>query len=224
MTKTRLAAIKDQIATYEKKYGRDRGSVSLIAVSKKQTIDNIREAYLAGQRLFGENYLQEALEKMELLHELDIEWHFIGPIQSNKTRKIAENFHWAQSVDSLKIAERLSNQRPDTLPPLNILLEINVSQEASKSGMSPEEAEQMANKCSNLPGVKLRGLMAIPAQGSRTSIQGDFKKMHALWQQLRSNGYQMDILSMGMTGDFESAIAEGANMVRIGTAIFGKRI
>lgn len=217
---TRLAAIKDQIATYESKYGIDRGTVALLAVSKKQSVEKIRDAYAAGQRLFGENYLQEALQKMAELADCDIEWHFIGPIQSNKTRKIAENFHWVQSVDSLKIAERLNNQRPEDMPPLNICLEVNISGEASKSGIHPEKVAQLAQAIAALPHLQLRGLMTIPAPGNPTA---DFRRLHEIWASLKAQGYQMDILSMGMSADFEQAIAEGSNMIRIGTAIFGNR-
>lgn len=217
---TRLAAIKDQIATYESKYGIDRGTVALLAVSKKQPVEKIRDAYDAGQRLFGENYLQEALQKMAELADCDIEWHFIGPIQSNKTRKIAENFHWVQSVDSVKIAKRLSDQRPEEMPPLNICLEVNISGEASKSGVTPDAVAALAQAISGLPNLKLRGLMAIPAPGDPAT---DFRRLREQWESLKAQGYEMDILSMGMSADFEQAIAEGSNMIRIGAAIFGNR-
>lgn len=221
MINNRLTAIRESIASYETKYERDRGSVSLLAVSKKQSAGEIREAYAAGQRAFGENYLQEALQKMAALADLHIEWHFIGPIQSNKTKKIAEHFHWVQSVDSLKIAQRLNDQRPDHLPPLNICLEINISGEASKSGVAPHEAAALATACRELPRLKLRGLMTIPASGDAARQQ--FNLMHELFQQLNLAGHSLDTLSMGMSDDYETAIAEGATLIRIGTAIFGER-
>lgn len=217
-----LSSIKNQISQYEIKYGRDRGSVSLLAVSKKQSIAKIREAYDAGQRAFGENYLQEALQKMAELADLDIEWHFIGPIQSNKTKKIAEHFHWVQSVDSLKTAQRLNNQRPEHLPPLNICLEINISGEASKSGINSNEAAALAAACSTMPRLKLRGLMTIPTASLDTARQ-QFHAMQQLFQQLIHAGYSLDTLSIGMSDDYEAAIAEGSTLVRIGTGIFGKR-
>lgn len=216
-----LTTIKNQISEYEKKYSRPADSVSLLAVSKKQSADKIREAYAAGQRAFGENYLQEALQKMQSLADLKIEWHFIGPIQSNKTKKIAEHFHWVQSVDSLKIAQRLNDQRPDHLPPLNICLEINISGEASKSGVAPHEAAALATACRELPRLKLRGLMTIPASGNAARQQ--FHLMFELFQQLNLAGHALDTLSMGMSDDYEAAIAEGSTLVRIGTALFGER-
>lgn len=220
MIQTRLAAIREQIAACESRHSIDRGTVTLVAVSKKQSAQKIRAAYAAGQRLFGENYLQEALDKIEQLQDLDIEWHFIGPIQSNKTRKIAEHFQWVQSVDSIRIAERLNNQRPESLPPLNVCLEINISGEASKSGVSPDSVSELAERVAGLPRLRLRGLMTIPAPGNPET---DFKNMRSIWQTLHSQGYPLDTLSMGMTSDFELAIAEGSNMIRIGTAIFGDR-
>ncbi len=215
-----LALIKSQITTAEAQSSRPANSVALIAVSKKQSLEKILEAYQAGQRAFGENYLQEALTKITSLAHLSIEWHFIGPIQSNKTRRIAEHFQWVQSVDSLKIAQRLNDQRPDALPPLNICLEINISKETSKSGIAPEEVAALAKACSKLPRLKLRGLMTIPAP---KNAQQQFHDMHTLWQQLRTQGHALDVLSMGMSDDFAAAIAEGSTLVRIGTAIFGKR-
>lgn len=216
-----LSSIKNQILEFEKKYSRPAHSVALLAVSKKQSVEKIRAAYDAGQRMFGENYLQEALEKMTALADLDIEWHFIGPMQSNKTRKIAEHFHWVQSVDSFKLAQRLNDQRPSHLPPLNICLEINISGEASKSGVAPDEAAALAAACRTLPMIKLRGLMTIPARDA--SPRAAFHTMQSLWQQLNADGFQLDTLSMGMSADFEAAIAEGSTMVRIGSAIFGER-
>lgn len=224
MINNRLAAIRESIASYEIKYGRDRGAVALLAVSKKQSIAKIRAAYAAGQRAFGENYLQEALQKMRALADLAMEWHFIGPMQSNKTRKIAEHFHWVQSVDSQKIAQRLNDQRPEHLPPLNICLEINVSGEASKSGIAPADAAALAEACRTLPRLTLRGLMTIPAPAaSFESTRQQFHIMLQLFQQLNHAGLTLDTLSMGMSDDVEAAIAEGSTLVRIGTAIFGER-
>ena len=219
-----LIAIKSQITTFEKKYARSPNSVSLLAASKKQSITKIQEAYHAGQRAFGENYLQEALQKMAALAELAIEWHFIGPIQSNKTRKIAEHFHWVQSVASLTIAKRLNDQRPAHLPPLNICLEINLNAETSKSGIAPDQVAALAVACATLPRLKLRGLMAIPAPAATLDeARRNFHGAQQLWQQLNEQGFALDTLSIGMSDDFEAAIAEGSTMVRIGTAIFGSR-
>jgi len=224
MITANLSHIKNQISEYEKKYSRPEGSVSLLAVSKKQSADKIREAYAVGQRAFGENYLQEALQKMQELSDLQIEWHFIGPIQSNKTKKIAEHFDWVQSVDSIKSAERLNNQRPPHLPPLNICIEVNVSGEDSKSGVTIAEAFKLASVCISLPHLKLRGLMTIPAPAANFSdARKQFHQLYDVWQQLNAQHLQLDTLSMGMSDDFEAAIAEGSTLIRIGTAIFGSR-
>ena len=223
-TSTNLHNIKHQIAAYESKYSRPTDSVALLAVSKKQPVEKILDAYHAGQRAFGESYLQEALPKIEALAELPIEWHFIGPIQSNKTRKIAAHFDWVQSIDSLKIAQRLNDHRPPYLPPLNICLEINISKEISKSGVMANEAATLAAAIGKLPRLNLRGLMTIPAlTNSLTQAREDFHALHQLWQELVAQGYPLDTLSMGMSDDFEAAIAEGSTLVRIGTAIFGER-
>ncbi len=219
-----ITAIKESITAYEMKYGRDPGSVSLLAVSKKQSVEKIEKAALTGQRAFGESYVQEALLKIAALKELDIEWHFIGPIQSNKTRKIAEHFSWVQSVCSAKIAERLNEQRPSHLPPLNICLEVNLNAEPTKSGVTPAEVEALASLCLSLPRLKLRGLMAIPAPADTfAGARANFHSLLTLWQELRDKGFALDTLSMGMSDDFEAAIAEGATIVRIGSAIFGER-
>lgn len=223
MTQSRLAAIKDKIATYETTYGRDRGSVSLLAVSKKQSLEKIREAYAQGQRLFGENYVQEAVEKVIALSDLDIEWHFIGHIQSNKSKLVAEHFHWVQSVDSEKIVRRLNEQRPDHLPPLNICLEINISDDPNKAGVTVDHALALAQFCQSQPRLRLRGLMTIPAIESKEATVADFSAMHALFTSLNEAGMGLDTLSMGMTGDFDLAIAKGSTMVRVGTGIFGER-
>lgn len=200
------------------------GSVRLLAVSKTFPASAVREAYAAGQTAFGENYLQEALDKIEALRDLPLEWHFIGPIQSNKTRPIAERFAWVHSVDRLKVAERLSAQRPAGLPPLNVCLQVNVSGEASKSGVSPEEVEALALQVAKLPNLKLRGLMSIPAPESGEAAQRlPFARMREIFQHLNRQGMGLDTLSMGMSHDYPAAIMEGATIVRIGTAIFGSR-
>ena len=208
--------------------GRDPASVSLLAVSKTFGPEAVIEAVGAGQTAFGENYLQEAIDKQQAVQtvrpDLVLEWHFIGPIQSNKTRPIAENFAWAHAVDREKIARRLSEQRPTNLPALNICLQVNVSGEASKSGVSPEDLPALAQVVATLPNLRLRGLMAIPEPAADFESQRKpFALLRALQQQLAAIGIITDTLSMGMSTDMAAAIAEGATIVRIGTAIFGKR-
>lgn len=203
---------------------RDPAQISLLAVSKTVPASIIREAYRGGQNAFGENYVQEALDKMHDLHDLPLQWHFIGPIQSNKTRSIAENFSWVHSVDRLKIAERLAGQRPANLPPLNVCLQINVSGEASKGGAEPAAAEALAHAIAALPHLQLRGLMAIPAPAEELPVQrAAFAKMRELLNRLNTTGLHLDTLSMGMSHDLTAAILEGATIVRVGTAIFGSR-
>jgi pyridoxal phosphate enzyme (YggS family) len=203
---------------------RDVAEVRLLAVSKTFPAQVVREAYRAGQGAFGENYLQEALDKMAELKDLPLEWHFIGPIQSNKTRAIAENFAWVHSVDRLKIAERLSAQRPPHIPPLNICIQVNVSGEDSKSGVAPEALLQLASEISLLSRLKLRGLMSIPAPADDATEQRvPFAQMRKLLDELNKQGLSLDTLSMGMSHDFAAAISEGATIVRLGTAIFGAR-
>ncbi|QAY91063.1 MULTISPECIES: YggS family pyridoxal phosphate-dependent enzyme [unclassified Pseudomonas] len=200
---------------------RDEDSVQLLAVSKTKPAEALREAYAAGLRDFGENYLQEALSKQLELADLPLIWHFIGPIQSNKTRAIAEHFAWVHSVDRLKIAQRLSEQRPADLPPLNICIQVNVSGEASKSGCTPADLPALANAISELPRIKLRGLMAIPEPTEdRAAQDAAFAAVQLLQASLN---LPLDTLSMGMSHDLESAIAMGATWVRIGTALFGAR-
>lgn len=200
---------------------RNLQDIGLLAVSKTKPADAVREAHAAGLRDFGENYLQEALEKQAALSDLPLIWHFIGPIQSNKTRPIAEHFDWVHSVDRLKIAQRLSDQRPAHLPALNICLQVNVSLEASKSGCSPEELPELARVISALPNLRLRGLMAIPEATDDIAAQhAAFARLRQLRDDLALN---LDTLSMGMSHDLEAAIAEGATWVRIGTALFGAR-
>ncbi|MGY2414972.1 YggS family pyridoxal phosphate-dependent enzyme [Pseudomonas pergaminensis] len=200
---------------------RDASSIHLLAVSKTKPAQAVREAYAAGMRDFGENYLQEALGKQAELTDLPLSWHFIGPIQSNKTRAIAENFAWVHSVDRLKIAQRLSEQRPADLPPLNICIQVNVSGEASKSGCTPADLPALANAISALPRLELRGLMAIPEPTEdRAAQDAAFAAVRDLQNSLN---LPLDTLSMGMSHDLESAIAQGATWVRIGTALFGAR-
>lgn len=219
-----LQATREAIAKAAIEAHRAVSDVHLLAVSKTFPAEAVREAYQGGQRAFGENYLQEALDKMALLNDLPLEWHFIGPIQSNKTRPIAENFAWVHGVDRLKVAQRLSEQRPANLPLLNICLQVNVSGEESKSGVAMNEAAQLAQEISRLPRLKLRGLMSIPAPVSdETEQRAAFAKMRVLLAQLNERSMSLDTLSMGMSHDFPTAIKEGATIVRVGTAIFGAR-
>jgi pyridoxal phosphate enzyme (YggS family) len=204
--------------------GREPSEIQLLAVSKTKPAAAIREAYAAGQRRFGENYVQEAVAKMQELSDLDIEWHYIGGIQSNKTRIIAAHFDWAHGVASLKHARRLSEQRPDTLPPLDICLQVNISGESSKQGVIPTDAPGLAAAIAGLPHIRLRGLMALPeATDDPQRQQAAFRSVRELLESLNRTGLQLDTLSMGMSNDLEAAIGEGATMVRIGTAIFGAR-
>lgn len=220
----RLQAVTGRLHAAESSAGRAPNSTALIAVSKTQPAEAIREAYAAGQRAFGENYLQEALGKMETLADLPLEWHFIGPIQSNKTRPISEHFAWVHGVDRLKIAQRLSDARPPGMAPLDICIEVNVSGEASKGGAEPDEVHALADAIVELPRLRLRGLMAIPAPTSDVALQhAPFKMLRELLESLNATGHALDTLSMGMSNDFPAAIAEGATIVRIGTAIFGAR-
>lgn len=219
-----LQAVRDAIAAAAAGAGRHASEVNLLAVSKTFAPAALREAYQAGQTCFAESYVQEALGKISALQDLTIEWHYIGPIQSNKTRAIAEQFAWVHSVDRLKIAERLSEQRPAHLPPLQVCLQVNISREASKSGVSPNEVSALAHAVAKLPNLKLRGLMAVPAPSEDIAAKRlPFAQLRALRDQLNQQGLQLDTLSMGMSHDFAAAIAEGATIVRIGTAIFGGR-
>ena len=219
-----LQAVRAAIAFAAGDCGRSEHDIKLLAVSKNFPADAIRAAYHAGQRCFAENYAQEALDKMDALDDLPLEWHFIGPLQSNKTRAIAEHFVWVHSVDRLKVAERLSAQRPTHLPPLQICLQVNISGEASKSGVTAAQAGMLAMQVALLPRLTLRGLMAIPAPGADIAAQHSaFAALRVLRDRLNRQGLQLDTLSMGMSHDYRAAIAEGATMVRIGTAIFGER-
>lgn len=217
-------SVCQQIRNACKAAGRDADEVQLLAVSKTRAADEVRQLHDCGQTAFGENYLQEALDKIEALQDLPLEWHFIGPIQSNKTRPIAESFNWVHSVDRLKIARRLSEQRPDALGPLNICLQVNISGEDSKSGCLPEEVPELAREVAALPNIRLRGLMAIPEPETDPARQrATFARVRELMTSLQADLPQLDTLSMGMSGDLEAAIAEGASIVRIGTALFGPR-
>ncbi len=223
-----LQHVQQQIAQAAGQAGRVPSSVQLLAVSKTFGPEAVAEAVAAGQRAFGENYLQEALDKIAalpaLVPETPLEWHFIGPIQSNKTRPIAEHFDWVHSVDRLKIAQRLSEQRPEELGALNICLQVNISAEASKSGLTPEELPEVAAQVAQLPRLRLRGLMAIPAPSDDMKQQrAAFAAVRGLYEQLRTGGLPLDTLSMGMSADLEAAVAEGATIVRVGSAIFGAR-
>lgn len=216
-----IAKVRVRIREAEQAKNRTPNSVQLLAVSKTKPAADIREAFACGLSDFGENYLQEALAKQAELADLPLTWHFIGPIQSNKTRPIAEHFHWVHSVDRLKVAQRLSEQRPATLPPLNVLLQVNVSGEDSKSGCSPAELPALAQAVAQLPHLKLRGLMAIPEPTDDVVAQhAAFACLRELMQGLNLG---LDTLSMGMSHDLEAAIGEGATWVRIGTALFGAR-
>ncbi|HUV99011.1 MAG TPA: YggS family pyridoxal phosphate-dependent enzyme [Gallionella sp.] len=219
-----LQAVRDAISAAAAEAGRRESEVKLLAVSKTFAPDKLREAYRAGQTSFAESYLQEALDKIAALRDLNIDWHFIGPVQSNKTRAISENFAWVHSVDRLKIAQRLSDQRPAHLPDLQVCLQVNISGEDSKSGVRPDEVSGLAHAIAALPRLTLRGLMAVPAP--RDDVAGQrlpFAQLRKLRDELNRQGLLLDTLSMGMSHDFSAAIAEGATIVRIGTAIFGGR-
>jgi len=223
-----LQAVEATITDAVKASERTRNDVQLLAVSKTFPAQAVQDAMAAGQLAFGENYLQEALDKIASVAQEQpdaaVEWHFIGPIQSNKTRPIAASFAWVHTVDRLKIAQRLSEQRPPELGPLNICLQVNISGEASKSGASPEELPALAREVAQLPNLRLRGLMAIPEPTTDVAEQrAAFARVRALCDALRAEGLALDTLSMGMSGDLAPAIAEGATIVRVGSAIFGKR-
>jgi pyridoxal phosphate enzyme (YggS family) len=220
-----LNRVREQIVQAASACKRESDSILLLAVSKKKPASDIRQAWELGQRDFGENYLQEALQKMEELKELDITWHFIGAIQSNKTRDIAETFDWAHCIDRAKIARRLSEQRPPDLEPLNVCIQVNIDHESSKAGIELAELPELANAIHQLPGIRLRGLMTIPAPQESFELQRSaFAKLANALESLRQQGIDCDTLSMGMTQDMEAAIAEGSTLVRIGTAIFGERV
>jgi len=220
-----LQAVHDAIAQAARMAHRQKENIELVAVSKGFSADAVREAHQAGQLAFGESYIQEAINKIELTRDLPLQWHFIGPVQSNKTRAVSAHFTWVHSLDRLKIAERLSKQRPSNLPPLNICIQVNVSGEDSKSGIAPEEVTELALAVTRLPQLKLRGLMTIPAPAEKPETQRiPFFKLHQLMRQINKLGLSLDTLSMGMSHDLCAAILEGATIVRIGRAIFGERI
>ncbi len=222
-----LAQVRDKISAAATVCGRSSEEVTLLAVSKTKPASAIAEAIEAGQRMFGENYVQEGVEKIRHFREkgtADLQWHFIGPLQSNKSRLVAEHFDWCHTVDRLRIASRLSEQRPAEMPPLNVLIQINISDENSKSGIALEELEQLADQVAMLPGLRLRGLMAIPAPESDYDRQfAVARQMAVAFEALKTRFPTVDTLSLGMTDDMAAAIAAGSTMVRIGTAIFGAR-
>jgi len=226
-----LQVVRIRLAAAARAAGRDPGAISLLAVSKTHPAERVVEGLSAGQRAFGENYVQEAVHKMDALVHLagvararEVEWHLIGPLQGNKTRVVAERFDWVQTIEREKTAHRLSTQRPTACPPLNVLVQINVSGEGSKSGVAPHAALALARAVAELPRLRLRGFMAIPELTEDVALQRTrFRTLRKLFEDARVLGFQLDTLSMGMSDDMETAIAEGATMVRIGTAIFGAR-
>ncbi len=220
----RLQAVLARIAAAENRYGRKPGSVKLIAASKTQPAENLRPLIAAKQRRFGESFVQEALNKIHTLAAQDIEWHFIGAIQANKTKAIAENFCWVHSVDRLKIACRLNEHRPAHLPQLNVCVQVNISREPTKSGVRPEELIELAAAVTALPRLRLRGLMALPSPSDEYQEQREaFAEVREMMEQLNRHGHNLDVLSMGMSTDLEAAVAENTTFVRIGTALFGPR-
>jgi pyridoxal phosphate enzyme (YggS family) len=219
-----LQAVQARIAKAAAAAGRSPESVRLLAVSKTWPLASVIEAADAGQRAFGENYVQEGIDKIAAISGRNLEWHFIGPLQSNKSKAVAEAFDWVHSIDRLKIAERLSAQRPAYLTPLQVCVQVNVSGEASKSGCRPDETLALCRAVAALPGLNLRGLMAIPEPSDDPAAQrAPFRQLREIFNQIRAAGLPLDTLSMGMSHDLEAAVAEGATIVRIGTAIFGER-
>ncbi len=219
-----MQVVRARIAAAAHAAGREPGAVALLAVSKTFAAQAVAAAYAAGQREFGENYVQEGVEKIAALRALPLVWHFIGPIQSNKTRAIAENFQWVHSVEREKIAQRLSDARPTHLAPLDVCVQVNVSAEASKSGVAPEGLRDLAEAVRALPRLRLRGLMGVPEPSEDAKLQcRRFRSLRMLQQELNAAGFGLDTLSMGMSQDLEAAVSEGATIVRIGTAIFGER-
>ncbi|WP_019623986.1 YggS family pyridoxal phosphate-dependent enzyme [Thioalkalivibrio thiocyanoxidans] len=221
-------AVRERIVHACEQAGRNPGSVHLLAVSKTRTADEIRALHALGQTAFGENYVQELIDKFDALETgatpLGLEWHYIGALQSNKTRPVAERAHWVHTIDRERIARRLSQQRPEHLPPLQVCLQINVSGERQKAGVPPEAAAALADTVANLPGLTLRGLMTLPAaESNRERQRQPFARLRQLKDELNAQGHDLDTLSMGMSGDLEAAILEGATLVRIGTALFGPR-
>lgn len=221
---TNYQSLLEAISKYEKRYQRNEHDVQLLAVSKTRSIDEIRAIATLGQKHFAENYVQEAVDKIAKITDIGLTWHFIGPIQKNKTRLIAKNFHWVQSVDREIIAIRLSDQRPENMPNLNVCLQINIDNESSKSGIRRDQAIALAKVVHELPNLTLRGLMVIPAATDDIQQQtAAFAKMASLLDELKQHNFDVDTLSMGMSNDFEAAIASSSTMIRIGTALFGPR-
>lgn len=220
---SRITATQQRLAEAAQQAGRAPSAILLLAVSKTQSAEVVQTAYDAGLRAFGENYIQEAVEKKPLL-PADIEWHCIGPVQSNKSKLVAENFSWCHTVDSLKLAERLNNQRPDELPPLNVCIQLHVGPEDNKSGIGADEVPGVAAAIATLPRLRLRGLMTIPPASDDPAEQRRwFAEARVVYEQLRAQYPEVDTLSMGMSGDLETAIAEGSTMIRVGSALFGPR-
>jgi pyridoxal phosphate enzyme (YggS family) len=222
--KANLQNVRSRVDRACKIAHREASEVVILAVSKRHPAERIKDLYRLGQRAFGENYVQEARTKQSLLHDLDIEWHFIGPLQSNKTGVVAQNFHWVQSADRMKILTRLSAQRPPELPALNICIQVNIDREKQKGGVMPEHLMEMAHSVQGLDHLNLRGLMAIPkpATAEHDSIES-YRRMRELFNTLLASGLDLDTLSMGMSGDLETAIMEGSSMVRVGTDLLGAR-
>jgi len=222
--KENLHNVRSRVVSACAKVGRKPSDVTILAVSKKHPSRRIRKLHGLGQISFGENYVQEALLKMGQLSGLDIEWHFIGPLQSNKTREVAENFAWVHSVDRIKILRRLSAQRSAALPALNVCIQVNIDREPQKAGVTPEQVKDLVREAQDLPRLRLRGLMVIPQMASVTNHPGDsFQRMNDLFNELVIDGFAMDTLSMGMSGDLESAIMHGSTMIRVGTDLLGPR-
>lgn len=222
--KQNLNNVRARLALACEKAGRNPSEIAILAVSKKHSADRIRALNQLGQASFGENYVQEALWKMEQFPDEKIEWHFIGPLQSNKTREVASHFQWVQSVDRIKILNRLSGQRPEHMPDLNICIQVNIDREPQKAGVMPESVMELAQAATTLPGLRLRGLMTIPMAASAQHDPTDsYRLMQALYLEMVNNGFELDTLSMGMSGDLEPAIMCGSTMVRIGTDLFGRR-
>jgi pyridoxal phosphate enzyme (YggS family) len=219
-----MQAVRERIERAARAAGRDPSGIRLLAVSKTFSPAAIREAFQGGQHAFGENYMQEAIQKMDALVDLPVEWHYIGPIQSNKTKPLAERFQWVHSIDRLRIAERLSAARPADLPPLDICIQVNVSDESTKSGITPGQALELASQVKALPRLRLRGLMTIPEPTDDRALQLErFAQLRRLKERIASAGIALDTLSMGMTDDLEAAIEEGATLIRVGRGIFGER-
>ena len=222
--KNNLITVKQSISEFEQRHNRTKDDVCLIAVSKTRSSDEICELADNGQTHFGENYLQEAVDKITKITDKELIWHFIGPIQKNKTKQIAENFCWVHSVDRAVIATRLNDQRTDARPPLNVCIQVNIDEEPTKSGINPEQLLELASIIQQLPNLKLKGLMAIPLSHATFEAQcASFNKLSEQFNLLKKHDYDIDTLSMGMSNDYEAAIACGSTMVRIGTALFGPR-